>query len=803
MLGNYLLVAWRSLRKRVGPTLINVTGLAAGLAACLLIGLWIQHEQSYDDFHPDADRVYRIATDAQGGDNAIRTSQTPVPLRSALLRDVPSVEAVTQFDAQRSVVLRRDAQSFTDHTVVFADSAFFAVFGGFDLRHGDRASLLDGTDPLVLTAETAQRLFGRTDVVGETLRLDDTTRRITGVLANVPETSHLQFDAVAARAPASPDNRDNWTGFGNYTYAKLGAGASPDGFERQLQQIAEQYGVADIQESFGLPLDQISYAFVAEPLPDIYLHSPFNGPSAGGSITTVYVFAAIGLFILLIACINFMNLATARASERATEVGMRKALGAGRPQLMGQFFGEALLTTAGATGLALLLAGLALPAFNDFADTSFGLDAFLQPTVVIGILALVAVVGLIAGSYPALALSRFLPADVLKASGRHSTGGGDRRLRQGLVVFQFAISVALIVGTLVAQEQFDYIQSKRLGFDKTRVVEVEDARNLGDRQSAFLDRLRQTPGVTAVASGDPLFRGTWSNAFWPADSTARASQVLKFFRVSPRFLETMAIDLVEGRSFDPARPADSMSVIVNQAAVEAYGWDTPTQQRLAADDTSAAVYDVIGVTDNFHFQSMRQEIEPAAFFMDDVIGMTSVPGSVYARLTPGDTRAGLDRIEQAWTEVAGAGVPFQYSFLDRTYDRLHRDVQHASTLFRLFAGLAILIACLGLFGLATHTVQRRRKEIGIRKALGATVSQIVGLLSQQFLLLVGVGAVIALPAAYWAMGQWLSGFAYQTGIGVGVLGGAVLLAAVVALAAISTQALQAARLDPATTLKDE
>jgi putative ABC transport system permease protein len=801
MLDSYLRVAWRALRKRIGPTVINVFGLAIGLAACLLIGLWIQHELRYDDFHPDAERTYRVAIDTEAGGNAIYAPQTPVPLKAALRRDVPEVEAVTQFRDDQAAVLRRGDQAFTDNTVVYADSTFLDVFGGFALRHGDREAALDGAGALVLTPSTAERLFGRVNAVGESVQLAGETRQVTGIVDELPETSHLQFDAIASYTSVPPVFRDNWTGFRFYTYTRLNPNASQAAFEAKLSEIATQYGAADVHESFGFPMEEISYSFFAEPLTDIHLYSDFNSVDAGGSITTVYVFAAIGLFILMIACINFMNLATARASERATEVGMRKALGARRPQLMGQFFGEAVLTTAAATVLALAAAAGTLPLFNDIAGTNFGLGAFLQPTIVVGALLLVAVVGLVSGSYPAIALSRFMPAKVLRAGGPQSTGGADQRFRQGLVVFQFAISIALIAGTLVAQQQFDYIQTKRLGLDTERVVEIERARDLGARQDAFVDRVRRMPGVTAASAGGGLFGGTSGNAFWPADSSSTASQVLRFFAVGPRFTETMDIEVAVGRSFDPARPADSSAVLLNRAAVAAYGFDAPLDQQITPGDSVR--FDVIGVVDNFHFQSMRQEVAPAALFLGSPFDDTP-PNSVYARLAAGpDPSETLSTIRSAWTGMAGASAPFQYSFLDQTYDELHRDVQRAGTLFSLFAGLAVVIACLGLFGLATYTVQRRRKEIGIRKALGATVTQIVGLLSKQFLALVGAGALIALPVAYWGLERWLQDFAYRTSVGPGVLGSAAGLAALVALLAISYHALRAARLNPATTLQEE
>ena len=801
MLRNYFTIAWRTLRKRIGPTAINIIGLATGLAACLLIGLWIQHEMSYDDFHPDAERVHRITVEARFLDNETHTPMVPAAIRGALRRDVPEVEAVTRIRPYfQSNVIQRGNQAFATDDIWRADSTFFDVFGGFQMLRGDQQAALDGSDAVVLTASTARRIFDAIDVVGETLQVGDATRQVTGVVADVPETSHLQFNAVVAMGDLAPEQENNWTGWQFFTYAKLKEGAALSAFADKLNGIAERYPLAEMAEETDVSPDQYAYAIASEPLTRIHLYSDFDFLSRG-SITTVYTFGAIGLFILLIACINFMNLATARASERATEVGMRKALGAGRSQLAGQFLGEAILTTTAATSLALVAAALFLPVFNDLAGTSLSASAMLQPTILMGGLALIAGVGLLSGSYPAFILSRFAPAETLKAGQAHTAGTQDRRIRKGLVIFQFAVSIALLVGTLVAHEQFDYVQNKRLGFDKEHVMRIEQANNLGEGQATLVDRLRRTPGVTAAAAGEGIFDFTTSGSFWPASETPEAGEALHVYRVGHGFVETLDIEMATGRSFDPARSTDSTAVLLNRAAVEAYGWDDPTTRRITAGD-SMTVYNVIGVTVDFHYQSMRQRVAPAAFFLQDPSGAGGRPQNIYARLAPGHTTSTINEIRSAWTDVAAA-APFQYSFVDQTYDRLHRDVQQAGTLFSLFAGLAIVIACLGLFGLATHTVQRRTKEIGIRKALGATAAQVVGLVSKDFVQLVAAAAVIGLPVAYWGMQQWLQDFAYRTTVGADVLVGAAALAVLVALLTIGYHALRAAQLSPALTLRDE
>jgi putative ABC transport system permease protein len=800
MLFNYLKIAYRTLRKRVGPTVINVAGLSVGLAACLLIGLWMQHQFSYDDFHPDADRITRVALHYQLNGNETRRASTPVPLAPAIERDLPGAEAVTQFADRDGVVFSRGARSQTGNRVLRADSSFFDVFGGFEMIHGSRETALDGTGSIVLTASTAQKLFGRTDVVGETISWDDEPWSVTGVMADVPATSHVQFDAVSRLGEVSPVFQDNWTGFAVYTYAKLGPNVSVAQFEENLQSIEETYAAANLEER-GFEGDTMFYQFFVQPLPSIHLYSDLRSEvEATGSIATVYTFGAIGLFILLIACINFMNLATARASERATEVGMRKTLGAGRAQLAGQFFGEAVLTTAASTLVALGLASAFLPLFNQLAGTSFTFASVFQPSILLGGLALVVVVGFVAGSYPALALSRFMPAEVLKGSGRHTSSGQGKRLRQGLVVFQFAISIVLILGTLVAQEQFDYIQSKRLGLQKERVVEIQRAGELGDGQSLLVDRVKAAPGVVTAAASDRLFGRIGGSSFGPAPDSIE-NQVLRMIQVGTGFTETMEIDLLAGRAFQEGRATDSTGILLNRTAVEDFGW-TPREAIGQTFPTPEDTLSVLGVVEDFHYSSMRSEVKPLVLFLKNPVFTGNRPSSVYARLAPGATGEAVNTLRETWQEVAGT-EPFQYQFLDQTYDAVHRDVQRASLLFSLFAGIAIVIACLGLFGLATYTVQRRSKEIGIRKALGATASQVVGLLSKEFLQLVAVAGVIALPIAYLAMQQWLAEFAYRTNLGVGLFAGAIALAVAIAALTISYHALRAAHLDPATTLQDE
>jgi putative ABC transport system permease protein len=473
-------------------------------------------------------------------------------------------------------------------------------------------------------------------------------------------------------------------------------------------------------------------------------------------------------------------------------------LGAGRPQLAGQFLGEAVLTTALGTVLAAMLASLALPAFNQTAGTQLSLDVVLAPAPLVAGLGLVGLVGLAAGSYPAFVLSHFQPAAVLKSADRHAAGGHGTRLRQGLVVLQLAITIALVAGTFVVEQQFRFVQTKRLGLEKEQVIAVDRAWTLGEGQEAFVERVRQLPGVAAAAAGERLFDDATSNTvFVPDDAPMSDGFSIDFLDVDARFVETLGIEVVSGRSFDPDRPGDAQALLVNEAAAKAFGWTEAEGHRLRHSfDDGAESYPVIGIVRNFHYQSMRQAVQPLVLQLGDVNTL------IYVRAEPGAAPQVLDGLRAAWADVKPS-EPLPYAFLDQTYAALHRDVERAGRLFTVFAALAVLIACLGLFGLATYTAQRRTKEIGIRKAMGATTLQLTWLLNREVAVLVGIGFAVAAPVAYVSLRRWLEGFAYRIDLGAGVFVLAGVLALVVALGTVGVQAYRAACLDPTTALRAE
>ena len=802
MLSSYFLTAYRALRNRPTVTAINVVGLAVGLAACVLIALWVKQQVSYDTFHPQADQLYRLALDASGPRGDMTAPLSPAPAAPVLMRDVPGIESATRIDEVDQPTIQLGNQTFVEDRVLSADSLFFDVLSGFQLLQGTPSQALATPASAVLTESAARRYFGTTDALGQTIRVNDEQRTVTGILADPPVASHIQFD-VLTTLQLSPEVETSWLANSTYTYVRLRGDARPEAFRDQVAEVSDQYVGPQAMELLGMTRqefeEQSGITYFAQKVTQIHLHSNMQyelGPT--GSIAYVWTFSAVAFLILLLACINFTNLATARATERAAEVGMRKALGAHRGQLAGQFLGEAMLTTLVAAGLAFVLVQGGLPFFNAIAETNVQLGAVTAPSV-LAVLGGIAGVGGLAGLYPALALSGFTPARVLKGTQRSTTGKGGW-LRQGLVVFQFTITIAMMAGTAIIWSQFDYIQSKRLGIETERVIAINRAAQLGDRQETLKAELQSLPSIASVGASNALFdagnRGVNNFNWVPNDLPSQEGTTAATISVDANVADVLGIALNEGRLFDPARATDTLAVVINETAAQMYGFDRPTENTLRTVGPQGETFDVIGVVEDFHFQSLRQPIRPVILTLD------AAPRKVLVRAKPGQAEAALAGIQQTWATFA-PNLPLTYGFADTQYAQLHQDTQRTGRLFLVFAGLAIAVACFGLFGLAMYTAQRRTKEIGIRKALGATTSQIILLLSNRFAQLVGVAFVLAAPIAYLGMSHWLSDFAYRVDPSAGAFLGAGVVAMVVALGTVSIHAFRAARLDPATTLRDE
>jgi putative ABC transport system permease protein len=810
MLQHYLTVTLRTLRRERGYVVLNVLGLAIGLACCMVLLRYVEEERSYDRFHPNADRIVRVVEDRIAEGVVTELATTPAPL-AEVLAEVAAAERVVRLFPADELISAGPERRFQEDGFFYADSAFFEVFDGFELLRGDPATVLRAPLSIVLTESTARRYFGDAPPVGETLTMRSAQGSyaftVTGIAADVPATSHLQFDLVASFASLDTVMPwyDNWWHPPMYTYALLRDGAAASAIEADLPDRV-------LAGSHHHRYDDARPGFPAQPLTAIHLHSQREaelGPN--GSATAVGLFTLIALAILLIACINFMNLATARATRRAKEVGVRKAVGAMRAQLVRQFLTESVSLTLVAAALATLLAGLALPFFNDI--TARSLTLAFGPGWVLGLGALVLGTGLLAGSYPALVLSRFRPARVLK--GAMSEGRtGAARLRGALTVFQFALSIVLLVGALVVERQLDLLREDRLGFDKEHVAIVplrdqEDTQDHDGLKAAW----ESIAGVRSVAAshGLPGMTDGFSTFLVTPEAARYDSLEMMTLAVDADFAETLGLELVAGRDFDDARPSDAEGAFVlNEAAARKLGWDDPATGAGAAvgerltlhywlDEEIPKPGEVIGVVRDFQYHGLHQA--------PDAMVLHMLPGTYYndylsVRLAPGDAAPTLAAMELAWADF-NPERPFEFRFLDEQFDALYRSEAQFGTLTALFTALAIFTACLGLFGLAASTADQRRKEVGVRKVLGASAGQIASLLVTDALKPVAVAVVVAAPVAYLALQRWLDGFAARVELGPAVFLLASGVALAIALVTVSTQALRAATANPVQSLRAE
>ena len=795
MLRNYLTIAARNLWTHRGHTLINLMGLALGLAACVLLALYVQQEMSYDEFHEKADRIHQVVTTMARGGSTDRMAATSAPLGDALRSTFPQIERLARLDERSGVVQVGENSWETD--VLYAGSGFFQMFS-FSLRRGRVSTALNDPNSVVLTTEKAKRYFGTTEAVGQrlSLQLNGTFYEFTvsGVAEPAPSTSSISLGVVVPFTKLKQVDRTysdpKWGTLGPLTYVELQDPDQADRLGKQLPTFAEEF----VPEYVG------GMSFGLLPLTEVHLTPGIHGQLKPPSRPLyAYILAGIAALILFIAGINFVTLTSGRSAGRAQEIGVRKTLGASRRQIMTQFWGEALLLCTGALGLGLLLARTALPVFARLVDTELSTGALLQPEMGLVIIGLLGLVALLAGAYPALVLSRFEPVSMLR---RRASRRGSPRLVQGLVVLQFVLSTGLIIGTAAMWQQMDLLQSKNLGFNKEHVIHV-DAGLVRGQQDRIVTRMQEMAArstsiqhVTATW-GDVATEGALPNRL----PTTSGNQEIKAHRLRAHYdvIETFGLALTKGRSFSPKHGRDTRgkTVLVNEALVDAFGWAEPLGMRVSV-RYGIQNAEVVGVVEDFHFQTLHRSIEPLVIHMP----VRTAPNRLYVRITPGQTDAALDQLQAVWSETVPE-LPFSASFLDATIERQYQAERRWTRIVTWGAGFALFIACLGLFGLATLAAYRRVKEIGIRKALGATVGSVVRLLSVDFLKLVGVAVVLAVPLAYWGVQQWLQTFAYRIDLGFATFLIAGVLAMSVALLAVITQTLRAARVDPATTLRDE
>ncbi len=807
MFENYFKTAWRSLSKNKTFSILNISGLSIGLACSLLIALYVLDELSYDRFNTQADHIYRIDEQLKFGDFNYNGAEVPAIMAPTFAKDFKQIDHYTRLKSSPGVVIRKGSENIREDRVIYADSSLFDVFT-FNMIAGNSKTALKEPHSLVITESAAMKYFNSLDILGKTLLIDGTNNyKITGVIKDVPRQSHFNFDLFMPISELENSRNDSWINFNFQTYLLLKPGTDIRQFEKQLNRAFGHYLSPQYKTVLNTSEDDFKKAgnymkCSLMPLTDIHLYSHLSDElGINGSIQYVYIFSAIAIFILLIACINFMNLSTASSANRAKEVGVRKVLGGLKNNLIAQFLTESLVACFLSFVVAIVGAALLLPLFNQLAGKQIPVSVLFSPSILSGILLLLILVSLVSGSYPAFFLSSFQPIKVLKGS--LSTGFKASVLRNTLVVLQFTISVILMIGTLVIYNQLRYIRNKDLGFNKDQVLLLQNTSALNNNTKAFTNELLKMTAVKNVTSSGflPVTGARTSQGFTTVPQfDGKNFTLMQAWPVDERYLPTFQIQLKTGRNFSAQYPTDSAAVIINETAAKLFGGVDPVNKNLyQINDLSTgklAVYHIIGVIKDFNFNSLHEQVVPL------VLNLQQNNGGMAVRISTRDIPGLLNEIKARWKSMASS-QPFSYTFLDEEFNKQYSVDQRTGKTFLLFSILAILIACLGLFGLVTFAAEQRIKEIGIRKVLGAPIMDIFTLLSKDFIKLLLLSICIASPIAWWAMNKWLQDFAYRTSIGwwMFVAVGAICL--LIALVTISFQAIKAAIANPVESLRTE
>ncbi|HWB27749.1 MAG TPA: ABC transporter permease [Chitinophagaceae bacterium] len=805
MFRNYVKIALRNLRRDKAFSAINILGLALGIATCLLITIYVQNELSYDRYNKNADRIVRVTFRGVMESGTVKEANVMPPVAAAFKKDFPEVLEATRIRPVGSHKAVYGEKSFRDDPMAFVDSNFFRVFT-LPLLKGNEATALLKPNTIVLSAAAAKKYFGTENPVGKVLEFpeDHASLTVTGMFDKVPDNSHFHFDMLASMATLPEAWSDSWMSSNFFTYLLLPKGYDYKKLQAKLPGEIDKYIGPQLQKGLGLTLAQFrqkgnSLNFYLQPLTDIHLKSDLTGDMEPyGNIEYVYIFSAVAIFMLLIACINFMNLSTAGASRRSREVGIRKVMGSLKRQLIKQFLTESLLLTAVAMLIAIGLVYWALPMLNSIAGKDLHFNLFSNPWVLPGLLAFGLFTGVLAGSYPAFFLSSFNPVAVLK--GKFTGGKKNAGLRSTLVVFQFFISISLIIGTIVVYSQLGYIHNKNLGYDKSQVLVIENSGALGKNADAFKQQLLQDPRVVNVSTSGYLPAGfSYGNNFFvfPDNSTTNLVKTLRY-EVDYNYIPTLGMKIVKGRNFSKQYGSDSSAVIVNETAMKAFGWKDGFEGHSIShteNDGIKHISHVIGVVKDFNFKSLHEAITPLVMTM-----ASSDYGNIIVKINTKDIPGVLASVKSKWAAF-NTDNPFTYSFLDDRFNNTYKAEENIGNILGAFAGLTIFVACLGLFGLATFTTAQRTKEIGIRKVLGANVTGLVSLLSKDFLKLVVVSFVIASPIAWYAMNKWLESFAYRIQISPWLFVLTGIVVALITITTISYQSIKAATANPVDAIK--
>jgi putative ABC transport system permease protein len=810
MFRNYFKTAIRNLYKSKGFSAINIIGLACGLATCLLIILYVADELNYDHYNKKLSQIYRVDADIQFGGHHFDLASSPDPLGAALKSNFPQVKQYVRLRDHGGFLVKKGNQNIQEDRVILSDSTLFDVFT-LPMLAGDVHTALVNPNSVVLTESMAKKYFPKTettDVVGKTLTVNDTPLyKITGVVKDLPKESHFHYDFfVSIYGQLSPYEINQWTSNNFNTYIVLDKNANSKKFASQLDDFVMKYveplfkTMNITKEEFKKQGNYLHYNLI--PLSRIHLYSHKDSElEANGNIQYVYIFSVIAFFILLIACVNFMNLSTARSSGRAKEVGVRKVLGSLRKNLITQFLTESMLISFISMILALAIAALLLPYFNTLSGKELTTQAFFSSWLLPSLLLLVIIVGLLAGIYPAFYLSSFRPVAVLK--GKIAAGFKTGWLRSGLVVFQFAISIFLIIGTLVIYSQLNYIHNKNIGYDRDHVLVIKNTDALGNEAKVFKDEVLKLSGVQNATMTGFLPTAGWrsDSPLFPTPTTDTKNAIsTQIWRIDENYIPTLGMKMEQGRNFSKDFPTDSSGIIINEAFAKLIGFrdavNKPLYYMNNFPSTDFTKYHVIGVVRDFNFNSLHDVVTPLVFLLQPQ------NGSIAFSVNTANIGNLISSIQQIYKRAA-PGQPFRYSFMDADFNKTYRAEQKMAGLSITFSILAILIACLGLFGLITYAATQRTKEIGIRKVLGASISNVVTMLSKDFLKLVLIAALIAFPVGWWAMNKWLQSFAYRIHVSWWIFLIAGITAILIALITVSFQAIKAAVANPVESLRTE
>jgi putative ABC transport system permease protein len=803
MFQNFFKVALRNILKHKFYSALNIAGLALGLTSCFIIGLYIFDELSFDKFHKEHENIYAIALHGRIGGQEIYTSTTSAPIAQAMVTSIPGVEQAVRVNHWNNVVMKFEDKAFTETKAFLVDSNFFQFFS-FKLLHGEIDKALKEPNTLVMTTETAKRFFGSLDPIGKIVTVGNGNEAytVTGVAEAAPGNSSIQYDILISAASDENMKDPQWTNNGMFTYIRKNPMTTTESVNGKLEELVLKFVGPELQAGFGISFDEFKkngglYAYYIYPAENLHLFQSelMDSITPKSDIKYVYILGAVGGFILLIACINFMNLSTARSASRAKEVGLRKTLGSQRSKLVLQFLSESFIYTLAGTIVAIGAVYLLMPSFQLLSGKVIGFQSMLEPVMILGVVGVFLLVSFMAGSYPAFYLTSFKPVDVLK--GKVRAGMKSKGIRSTLVVVQFTISITLIISTMIVYNQLSYLQEKNIGMDKQNVMTLRNTSRLKTSMDGFKKALDTQQGIVATSYTNNVFPGVNNTSVFRVSGTDQ-DRILGSYLTDYDQMKTLKFEMAVGEFFTRGHVADSSVCVINEAAVKELGFDVnDVLKKKITNYNAPKPYDmeIIGVVKDFNFESFKMKVRPL------IIRFGEYNNNLLIRYD-GSAKETVEKVREEWRKIA-PNDPFEYAFMDERFDELFREEQRLGQLFTVLTGIAIFVACLGLMGLASFTAEQRTKEIGIRKVMGASVSSVSSLLSKEFMILVGIAFVVASAFAWYAMDSWLSSFAYRIPMSGSAFVIAGVLAAAIAWLTVSYHFVKAARSNPADSLRYE